>query len=354
MSLPSGLISRIRGRAQFQCRHILEKLRLSGIAKLKVMMELIDKNQIVQEVVSYPFNENDSWFTSSDTVLNKVWDLCKYSMKATSFTGIYIDGDRERIPYEADAYINQLGHYCVAHEYSMARYTHEYLIHHPTWPTEWILQSVLMAWNDYMYTGNKESLMHFYNDLKAKTLIALEDESGFISTTTGRVTPEVLQSIHFDGKLRDIVDWPQPGAVGVDKNAVGEIDGFVLKDVNTAVNAFHYRALILAGEIAGLLGEQTDRKMFLEKAQKLKTSFNNKLLDKKTGIYTDGIGTDHKSLHASMFPLALGLVPDKNTRQKFLNLSVRVEWHAEFMVPNSLWMEFMTATMQIRGLNFLH
>ena len=34
----------------------------------------IDKNQIVQEVVSYPFNENDSWFTSSDTVLNKVWE----------------------------------------------------------------------------------------------------------------------------------------------------------------------------------------------------------------------------------------------------------------------------------------
>ena len=234
-------------------------------------------------------------------------------MKATSFTGIYIDGDRERIPYEADAYINQLGHYCVAHEYSMARYTHEYLINHPTWPTEWILQSVLMAWNDYMYTGNKESLQHFYNDLKAKTLIALEDESGFISTTIGRVTPGVLQSIHFDGKLRDIVDWPQPGAVGVDKNAIGEIDGFVLKDVNTAVNAFHYRALIIAGEMADLLGEQADKKTFLDKAQKLKTSFNDKLLDKKTGTYNDGIGTDHKSLHASMFPLALGLVPEKNT-----------------------------------------
>ena len=273
----------------------------------------IDKNQVVQEVVSYLFNENDSWFTSSDTILNKVWELCKYSMKATSFTGIYIDGDRERIPYEADAYINQLGHYGVAHEYSMARYTHEYLVYHPTWPTEWILQSVLMAWNDFMYTGNKESLQRFYNDLKAKTLIALEDESGFISTTTGKVTPEILRSIHFDGKLRDIVDWPQPGAVGVDKNAVGEIDGFVLKDVNTAVNAFHYRALILASEIAALLDEQTDKKMFLDKALKLKTSFNNKLLDKKTEIYTDGIGTDHKSLHASMFPLALGLVPDKNT-----------------------------------------
>lgn len=271
----------------------------------------VTNNQIVRETVNYPFNDDDSWFTSSDTVLNKVWDICKYSVKATSFTGIYIDGDRERIPYEADAYINQLGHYGVAHDFSMARYSHEYLIYHPTWPTEWILQSVLIGWNDYLYTGNKESLQRFYSDLKAKTLMPLADESGLISTTTGKVSPGVLESIHFKGALRDIVDWPQPGAVGVDKNAVGETDGFVLKEVNTAVNAFHYKALMIMSEMAGLLDEPNDQKMFLARAQKLKTSFNDKLLDKKRGIYWDGIGTDHSSLHASMFPSALRLVPDK-------------------------------------------
>jgi len=58
--------------------------------------------------------------------------MCKYTMKATSFTGIYIDGDRERIPYEADAYINQLGHYYTDREYSMGRVSSEYFIKHPT------------------------------------------------------------------------------------------------------------------------------------------------------------------------------------------------------------------------------
>ena len=232
----------------------------------------LNKEQVVQEVVSYPFNENESFFTCSDSILNRIWDLCKYSVKATSFTGIYIDGDRERIPYEADAYINQLCHYGVAREYSMARYSHEYLINHPTWPTEWILQSVLMAWNDYLYTGNIESLRNFYPDLKAKTLLALADESGFISTTTGRVTPQILESIHFNGKLRDIVDWPQPGAVGVDKNAVGEIDGYVLKDVNTVVNAFHYKVLLVMSQIAALLNQNSDRDRFLNQSLKLKKS----------------------------------------------------------------------------------
>ena len=93
----------------------------------------------------YPFEETDSDFLSSDTLLNRVWNLCRYTMKATSFAGIYVDGDRERIPYEADALINQLGQYSVVREYSMARYSEEYLINHGTWPTEWILQSVLLA-----------------------------------------------------------------------------------------------------------------------------------------------------------------------------------------------------------------
>jgi hypothetical protein len=67
----------------------------------------IRTGDVVRQSVHYPFNEQASYFFSSDTVLNQVWDLCKYSIKATSFAGTYVDGDRERIPYEADALINQ-------------------------------------------------------------------------------------------------------------------------------------------------------------------------------------------------------------------------------------------------------
>lgn len=267
---------------------------------------------LIRETVFYPFDETESFFTSTDTLLNQVWELCKYSIKATSFTGIYVDGDRERIPYEADAYINQLGHYGVAREYSMARYSHEYLIGHATWPTEWILQSVLMAWNDYLYTGNKESLEAFYRELQSKTLTALADESGLISTRTGKVTPEVLESIHLKGNLKDIVDWPQSGILGLGKKEPGETDGFVFHDVNTVVNAYHYQALKVMAEIAEALGRTTEGESYAAQAEKLKKVFNSKLLDKKRGIYMDGIGTDHASLHANMFPLAFGLVPEKN------------------------------------------
>ena len=269
------------------------------------------ENDLVRETAFYPFNDFDSHFHSSDTILNQVWDISKYSIKATSFLGIYVDGDRERIPYEADALINQLSHYGVARDYSMARYTHEYLIRKPTWPTEWHLQSVLIAWEDYMYTGNKLSLAHFYEDLQAKTLIALSDERGFISTRTGKVTPEVLRSIHFNGEMRDIVDWPHTGILGLEKEEGGETDGFVFTDINTVVNAFHYKTLTLMAQIAETLGKKDDQKFYNERAAKLKQSFNRYLFDNKRGIYIDGIGTEHASLHANMFPLAFGLVPEK-------------------------------------------
>ncbi|MBP5715683.1 MAG: hypothetical protein J6W69_01050, partial [Bacteroidales bacterium] len=116
---------------------------------------------VVRIAVNVPFDDDAAYFHSSDSVLNAVWDLCKYSIKATSFTGYYVDGDRERIPYEADALINQLCHYATDCRYDVARRTFEYLIEHPTWPTEWILQMDLVAWYDYLYSGNTERIERY-------------------------------------------------------------------------------------------------------------------------------------------------------------------------------------------------
>ncbi|NLZ06165.1 MAG: family 78 glycoside hydrolase catalytic domain [Phycisphaerae bacterium] len=271
----------------------------------------LDASTICQIAVHYPFDEGASRFHSSDPTLNDVWELCRYSIKATSFCGVYVDGDRERIPYEADAYINQLCHYCVDREYTMARYTHEYLMTHPTWPTEWILHSVLMAWADYLYTGDTDSIEHFYDDLKAKTLRALAREDGLISTQTGLVTDEVLASIHFRGTLRDIVDWPHGNILGL-QGGYGETDDFEFKPINTVVNAFHYRALVLMSRIAQVIDEEQDAAQFASAAAKVRQSFNDKLLDKDKGIYVDGEGSTHSALHANMFPLAFGLVPPEH------------------------------------------
>jgi alpha-L-rhamnosidase len=62
------------------------------------------------------------------------------------------------MPYEADAYIQQISHYAADREFAIQRYTNAFLIYNPSWPTEWHLHIVLMAWADYMATGDDRFL----------------------------------------------------------------------------------------------------------------------------------------------------------------------------------------------------
>lgn len=237
-------------------------------AEIEGLKEEISAKQVRQLALLYHFDDDASYFQSSDEKLNQIWELSKHTLKVTPFMGIYIDGGaRERMPYEADAYMQQVAHYCVDREFAIQRYTTDFLIYNPSWPTEWHLHVVLMAWADYMQTGDDRMLEKRYDELKKKTLIALAREDGLISTRTGLVTPEFLKSIHYDGNsFRDIVDWPQGtpanetqlksghGSVTLD----GETDRYVFSDINTVVNAFHYRNLVLMKKIAGVLGKEED------------------------------------------------------------------------------------------------
>lgn len=267
-----------------------------------------------QIAVRYSFNRDAATFSCSSETLNRVWELCKHTIEATSFCGLYVDGDRERIPYEADAYINQLCHYGVDREFTLARRTHEYLLTHPAWPTEWILHSVLMAWADYEYTGDTRSLAANYETLRAKTLDALARRDGLISTTDGRLTTAVMDSVHYGKDVReffkhdlgDIVDWP-PGSFT--KDGLGERDGCEMLTYNTVVNAFHYHTLILMERIANSLDKLDDARAYAKRAELVRQSFQHAFFDNARGVYVDGEGSHHSSLHANMFPLALGLVP---------------------------------------------
>jgi hypothetical protein len=239
--------------------------------------------------------------------------LCKYSIKATTFNGLYVDGDRERIPYEADAYLNQLSHYTTDREYAMARQTIEYFMEHPTWPTEWQQHVALMFYADYIYTGNTELIEKYYEQLKYKTLYELSRDDGLISST--KMMPELMKKLGFPETMqetfRDIVDWPSAGWGG-DPNVMGERDGFVFMPYNTVVNSFYYRNMIIMVEFAQLLGKTDEAIDFELRALKAKKAINEKLFDANTGAYVDGEGTSHSSIHANMMPLAFGIVPEKH------------------------------------------
>jgi alpha-L-rhamnosidase len=263
------------------------------------------------------FEEETSSFSSSDTILNQVWELCKYTQKATTFAGVYVDGDRERIPYEADAYLNQLSHYSVDNEYAIARRTIEYFMDYPTWPTEWQLHVALMFYQDYMYTGNTELIEKYYEPLKHKTLMELEVQEGLISTHSPKLTGEFMAKLGFADttqRVRDIVDWPpaqKDTGWKLPKDwPQGERDGFVFRPVNTVINSFYYMNMVIMAEFARLLNKPEEKLDFELRAAKAKNAINEHLYVKDGGYYRDGIGTDHGSAHANMMPLAFGIVPE--------------------------------------------
>ena len=270
-----------------------------------------EAGQVVRQIVSYPFDNQAAFFQCDNALLNRIWDLCKYSVRATSFTGLFVDGDRERIPYEADALISQLCHYASDREFTLSRRTTEYLLDRPTWPTEWILQAVLLAWNDYMRTGDSRMLESRYGILRKRCLESLIGPDGLVSTTLRDQDEAFLSSINRKEKIRDIVDWPHSGSLGLAPGYGGEDDGFVYTDRNAVVNAYAYRALTLMGEIAEVLGIDSEAADLQAKATKMKAAFNKAFLDKKHKRYKDGPSDSHASLHSNMFALLFGLVPDK-------------------------------------------
>ncbi len=262
---------------------------------------VLRRRDVRQMRVYYPFNSGAAKFTSTNHNLNAVWKLCHHSIQAVTFCGLFVDGNRERRPYEADALIAELDWFNNTTGETLPARTDQYLIYHPTWPTEWIMQSVLAAWYDYLYTGDKTLIRDNYTSLKAKTLVALERRDGLISTIDPPVPVAVLHSIHRTRPIHAVVDWPQD-----------ERDGFVMRPVNTVVNAFHYRSLVLMSRIAAALGHTRRARYFASRAQLVRSTMNRLLLNPATGLYVDGVGTGHSSIQANLFPLAFGIPPGRD------------------------------------------
>lgn len=251
--------------------------------------------------VAYPLNLSASSFDCGDKRLVRVWDFCKYSVWSTSFTGYMVDGDRERIPYEADAYSTQLAVYGISDDYAYVRRTVEYLYGHPTWPTEFKQASIMSAWTDWMYTGDLSSVAANYERLKGEKLLraAARPSDGLLVTGGERLPVSLTNALGY----ADIVDWP-----------VTERDGFVFREVNAVVNAFHYRNLVQMADLASALGRLAEASEFRTAADRVRTAFRRVFIDAGTGLCRDGEGTDHVSVHAVAAALAMGLVPEGRRR----------------------------------------
>ena len=232
----------------------------------------------VKRTPIYPeeFDDNDSHFVSDDELLNKIWEMCKYTMKATAPFGMFIDGERERLPYEGDTYINQLGWFCNCSDCTIPRRTIEFLFKHHTWPFEWFLIMPQVVKDYMLYSNDTGFFAEIENKLEECLLSDLLDSDGLLAEREG------------DSKFRrTIVDWP-----------LGERDNYEFGKVNLVSNCYYYHAL-------NVMAELSNKAHYKTKALELKAVIRKKFI--KNNIFVDSPESSHTSLHSSLFALHFGL-----------------------------------------------
>ncbi len=261
----------------------------------------LKNTDVAQLAANYPFDDSAAYFHCSEPGLNDVWDFCKYTIKATTPFAVYIDGDRERLPYAGDTYINQLSHYCCDKEYSITRNTLDYFFEvGADWPFEAVMSIILIARSDYYYTGDISFCEKYYEKLKEMLFNELARNDGLL--VTGEISGDhpVLNKIKSRlSYFRDLIDWPKIFR-----------DNYDAGQVNTIANCFYYRALNAFAEIAFDLGCHNDYREYKQRANILKNAVRKTLFNPESGLFIDSEGSINSSIQANYHAVAAGLAKD--------------------------------------------
>lgn len=225
----------------------------------------------------YPI-ENEGSFVTSNEGLNKVYDICKHTLKICR-QSIHLDSTKhqELLACTGDYNIESLmTMFCFGDmrlaEFDLMR-TADWLVmnggvmFHTTYSLIW----VQMLHDVYMITGRKQILDYCEPVLKV-LLDRFESYKG----------------------ENDIIDNP-PDFMFVDWTV---IDGFSMHHPpkalgQTVLNAFYYNALIYAEMIYSFLGKNDMCNALKTNASKFKADFNRIFFDDERKLYFDGLGTPY-------------------------------------------------------------
>lgn len=244
---------------------------------------IFDETCISALALTTPFRSEASSFSCSDEHLVQVWQLCKNTIAHTT-ADIFTDClTRERLSYEADSYVTMLTHFATEGSLATSKRTLAYLVNHPSWPCEW-QQFFVPLFHEYLLqSGDYDFVDEHYRFLR--------DEASY--------HPRMREGLIEDFPRECIVDWPE-----------SERDSYDFGPGNAVANALAYWNLEGLSKLAGYLGRERDAHLFAEKAADLATAFNLRLYDEASSLYVDSEGSSHSSLHANLYALRFGLVPE--------------------------------------------
>ncbi len=150
---------------------------------------------------------------------------------------------------------------------------------------DWTSTIAVIPWNVYLFYGDTKILQDNYPNIKRYV--------------------DHIDELYPSG----LTDWGLGDWVPVKSRAPKELTS----------TAYYYADAVILSKIAGIGGNVGDEKRYAELAEKIKTSFNEKYLDRSTGIYGSGMQTE------LCVPLFWGLVPEDMKEKVATNLARKVE-----------------------------
>ena len=232
------------------------------------------KVKLIRKAFYGDFDDKAADFRCDNADLNRIWEFCKYTMKATAAFGLYIDGERERQPYEGDALSNLLGDLCCGGSAVTAKRTIDWLLKTPTWFTEWQLITPFLVYYYWLYTGDQTSVNGWMAELE-KLVATFEMQSNNLLRDATK--EELVNRVR-----RDLIDWPY-----------GERDNYELGAYNLTPNCYYVEALQIMAELTG-------KNEYSIAAEKVKTAILKNFRNGEKFI--DSLGSTHTAFHSVLYP----------------------------------------------------
>ena len=220
---------------------------------------------------TYPVEYRGS-FSSSDELLNQIWEVARYTLQL-SMQDAYIDGPfREQAQWMGDARVEALvNYYTFGDTKLIARCLRQIGqsqlpegITSAVWPKktpstlpDYSLLWIISLWDYYQYTDDIDLVGELYPRVK-RALAWFEN--------------------HLDqyNLLSDVPEWIFIDWADLDKR--GEI---------TALNSFYYKALVDTSQMAQLLGKKDEAVQYQHLAMEVKAAINSRLWSNNRGVYVD-------------------------------------------------------------------
>ena len=265
--------------------------------------------------VNAPFDPTETFFSSSDPVLNRVWDLAA-NMLHRGVLDTYTDSNaRERRPYEADGLITAGNRMLLQSNTAMwARHSHSWIFQFPTWPVEWLMLSPMLAHMDYWRTGSADLADAYFELLFNNTQypIGFDHTLGLMNTSKPGSRDVELWNYtggehHSNrGGGRHLIGWaPAP----IDDPSMWM---WSHSDFMSVPQFYTVRGLELLAELAHAAGRAADAKKCSSAARGLRAGIMKHMWDASAERFCDGICTEvagNHSIYSDMYALWLGLVP---------------------------------------------